>query len=81
MLLFLMKSTKLKKKTTCDQTQILVLIFSYLKVRKSRQQVLMSSILPKKERKNNKKDLRTSKHFFSFFRSFFGRIEEAINCF
>ena len=49
-----------------------------LKVSKSQKQFLVSSILPKHKRKQF--DLKYYSSKIEFFRSFFGRIEETINC-
>ena len=46
-----------------------------LKVRQSRKQIMVSSILPKNERWDNFQYIKLSQ------RSFFGRIEDTINCF
>ena len=46
-----------------------------LKVRKSRVQIMVSSILPKNERWDNFHYIKLSQ------RSFFGRIDDTINCF
>ena len=50
-------------------------IQDWLKVRKSRKQIMVSSILPKNERWDNFHYIKLSQ------RSFFGRIEDTINCF
>ena len=55
--------------------------FIFLKVSKSRKQFLEFLSLPKNERKTKKKYPKSSRDNFFCFRSFFGRIEETINCF
>ena len=48
---------------------------NFLKVRQSRKQIMVSSILPKNERWDNFQYIKLPQ------RSFFGRIEDTINCF
>ena len=68
---FRLRVASLRNKKKC--------IKSKLKVSKSRKRVMVSSILPKNERK--KWTLLLQYLRSNCFRSFFGRIEETINCF